>query len=86
MSTVTDDETKQNIAANIRRMLHQLGLSQNGLAHAIDESPTRINQYAQAKKMPGAGVLSRICEQLGLSLDEIIAPPPRRGGGRKKSA
>jgi len=89
MSTVTDNETKRNIGANMLRFMAELGLSQNALAHEIGESPTRINQYAQAKKMPGAGVLHRICERLGRSLDEITSPPPRNGrgeSGRKKSA
>lgn len=85
---MTDEETLRNIGANLRRFMAEIGLSQNALAHEIGESPTRINQYCLARKMPGAGVLQRICERLGKSLDEIIAPPPKngRGGGRKKSA
>lgn len=87
MQAVEDIEVKENIGANIRRLLAARKISQNGLATLIDESPTRINHYAQAKKMPGAGVLSRIAEALGVTTDDLIAPPPDRRGGRgKKSA
>ena len=85
MSTVSDDETKHNIAANIRRLLTVRNQSQNGLANAIGESPTRINQYAQGKKMPGAGVLTRIAEEFKVSLDELISPPPAFRGRKKVS-
>ena len=82
---MTDDQTLRNIGANMRRLLATHSLSQNQLARDINESPTRINQYVQAKKMPGAGVLSRIAERFSVTTDEIIGqPPPRRG--RKKSA
>lgn len=83
---MTDAQAKKNIAANLRRLLAVRDVSQNGLAREIDESPTRINQYCQAKKMPGAGVLSRIAEFFEVTIDELIgqnSPPPRRG---RKSA
>jgi transcriptional regulator with XRE-family HTH domain len=86
MSTVTDDQTLRNIADNLRRLLAIHKLSQNGLARDIGESPTRINQYAQGNKMPGAGVLSRIAERFSVSTDEIIGLPPRAPRGRKKTA
>lgn len=82
---MSDDETKHNIAANIRRLLAVRNLSQNGLAHAIGESPTRINQYTQGKKMPGAGVLTRIAEELKASLEELVSPPPSVRSRKKVS-
>jgi transcriptional regulator with XRE-family HTH domain len=85
MSTVSDDETKKNIAVNLRRLLGSRKISQNGLANLIEESPTRINQYAQGKKMPGAGVLTRIAEKLGVTIDDIVSPPSSRHR-RKNSA
>lgn len=83
---MTDDQTLRNIAANILRLLALHGISQNGLARDIGESPTRINQYAQGKKMPGAGVLSRIAEYFGVTTDELMGQPPSRPSRRKKSA
>lgn len=83
---MTDYETLGNIAANLLRLLSEHDLSQNGLARDIGESPTRINQYAQGKKMPGAGVLSRIADRFGVSTDDLINPPPPPPRGRKKSA
>ncbi len=85
MSTVSDNQALANISGNLRRLLVARAVSQNGLAREIGESPTRINQYVQGKKMPGAGVLSRIAEFLDVSIDEIVGQkPPRRSG--KKSA
>ena len=82
---MSDDETLKNIARNLRRLLIAAGVSQNGLARDIEESPTRINQYVQGKKMPGAGVLTRIAEYFSVSTDELIGHTPRRRR-RKKSA
>lgn len=85
MSTVDDNTTLKNIAKNLRRLLATHKLSQNGLAREIEESPTRINQYVQGKKMPGAGVLSRIAERFSVTTDEIIGLQTAKRGGKKSA-
>ena len=79
----SDQQTKRNIAANLRRMLGARKVSQNGLARLTEESPPRINAYCNARMMPGVGVLARIAEVLETTIDDLVAPPKR---GTKKSA
>lgn len=81
---MTDDQTLRNIAANLLRLLRLHNLSQNALAREIDESPVRINHYCQAKRMPGAGVLSRIAGRFDVTVDQLIGQPPKVS--KKKSA
>lgn len=82
---MSDKTTLKNIAKNLRRLLADNGISQNGLARDIEESPTRINQYVQGKKMPGAGVLSRIAERFSVTTDEIIGLRTAKQGGKKSA-
>ena len=82
---MSDDQTLKNISTNLRRLLAAHEVSQNGLAREIEESPTRINQYVQGKKMPGAGVLTRIAEFFSVSTDELIGHTVAKRR-RKKSA
>lgn len=82
---MSDDQAKHNIAANLRRLLAVREVSQNGLAREIDESPTRINQYCQGKKMPGAGVLSRIADFFEVTIDELVGQNATRRGGKKSA-
>lgn len=84
---VSDEQAKQNIANNIRRLLAARPSPENQqrwLADATDESAMRISLYVNGRKMPGAGVLARIAEALGVTVDDLLSRPTKNG--RKKSA
>lgn len=89
MSTVTDEEAKANIAANIRRLLAEREPPENQqkwLAEKSGESEMRISLYARGEKMAGAGVLTRIAAALGVSVDELVDDPPPENRRRRRSA
>jgi transcriptional regulator with XRE-family HTH domain len=89
MSTMTDEVAKANIAANIRRLLAMRKAPENQqkwLAEESGESEMRISLYVRGERMASAGVLTRIADALGVSIDELIDDPPPQNGRRKKSA
>ena len=77
---MSDEQTKQNIARNICRLLALRESPENTqawLGERCGESRMRINLYARGEKMASAGVISRIAEALEVSVDELIGSPPR---------
>lgn len=76
MLTDRDREILANIAANVRRLREDAGLSTYELAEKIDEYQPTIWRLEEAKNMPGAGLLARIAESLEVPADVLLAPPP----------
>lgn len=73
---LTDTDAKQNIAANVQRLLVERGMSQSDLAEATDESNARVSLMINAKKCPSAAFLARIAEAVGTTVDELLKRPP----------
>ena len=73
---VSDDQTKNNIAENLRRILESRGLEQKFLADATGENQMTISRIVRGKNVPGAGVLARIAEALDVSIDRLVQAPP----------
>lgn len=76
MLTDRDRELLGNIAANVRRLREAAGLSTYELAEKIDEYQPTIWRLEEAKNMPGAGLLARLAESLGVTADTLLATPP----------
>ena len=72
-----DEELKQNIKANVASRLRLLGWSQKELARRTGENQPTINRVCRGENLPGTGVLHRIAEALGSSLDQLTSPPPQ---------
>ena len=84
MSTVmTDEQTIKNIAENVARLLEEKGMSQAELARATKESEMNISRLVRGTNMPGAAMLSRVADALGVSVDYLIS---RHGGGPGKKS
>jgi transcriptional regulator with XRE-family HTH domain len=85
MQAVTDEQAKFHIASNLLRLRGDKSYSQIARECSTDEHtvyPAQIEKIEKAKHMPGVGLLSRIAEVLGVSVDAMLAPPSR--GDRKK--
>ena len=79
MSTVIDDKTaKENLAANVRRLLEARNLTQMELAEITGEQQSLISRIANGRNMPGGTVLARIAEALDISIDRLLAPSPEK--------
>lgn len=82
---IDDNRGKQNIAANLARLLSERGMSQRQLAVATGDSPMRISLYVNGKTQPVAAALSRIAEALGVSMESLLSDPPKKSRNRVAS-
>lgn len=74
MSTVTDDEAKTTLSANVVRLMGERGWRQIDLANATGENEMTISNVCRGKHAPRAGLLQRIAEALGVSIDALLEP------------
>ena len=74
---ITDEQAVKYIAKNLRLRLSELEMSQGELARQSHSSAVRISQYARGAVMPGSGVLSRIAEALGTTVDGLLSKPAK---------
>ncbi len=72
----TDQQVRDNIAANVRRLLSARGWSQFDLARNTGEKQQTINRICNAKNIPSAAILSRIAEAFDVSLDRLVSDSP----------
>lgn len=75
---ITDEEAKQNIAANIQAMLNAKGLSQADLARITHENAMRVSFVVRGIKIPSASFLNRIAEALNCKMEDIMKPPGKK--------
>lgn len=74
--TERDQEVLQTVSANVRRLREAAGLSMSALARLIDDYPGTIERVEAGKNMPGVGLLMRIAEGLGVTLNDMVQPVP----------
>jgi len=73
---------KETIAQNLIRYRKGLRLSQDRLAEQVGLTRQVINNYENAKTLPDSKDLSRLADQLGITLDDLLRPlngPPDTG-------
>ena len=77
---MTDEQAKFNIAANLLRLRGIKSYSQIARECSTDDHtvyPGQIEKIEKAKHMPGVGLLSRIAEVLGVSVDDMLVEPSK---------
>lgn len=76
MKTVlTDEVARENLKANLARLLEERGFTRYRLARVTGESDQTIKNVADGVHMPRAGLLSRLAEALGVSMDDLVHQP-----------
>lgn len=83
MQAVSDQEALEHIAANVLRLRGER--SQYWLAKEVGSYPANIARIEKGETMPGAGLLSRLAEALGVSVQTLLDPPPKSKGRRRAS-
>ena len=79
MSIVIDDKTaKENLAANVRRLLEARNLTQMQLADMTGQQQPLISRVVNGRNMPGGTVLARIAEALDISYDGLRVTHPEK--------
>jgi transcriptional regulator with XRE-family HTH domain len=84
MNTVTNDEVKENLAENLRRILASRGWTGLKLAAESGESQPTISNILRAQHVPNAGTLSRIAKTLDTTMDYLISKPEAIGPKRRE--
>ncbi len=85
MQAVTDEQAKLHIAANLMRLRGEKSYSQLARECSTEDEtvyPATIERIEKMKHMPGVGLLSRIAEVLGVTVDTMLSAPNSRD--RKK--
>lgn len=79
MSTVqTDKAILKILSINLSRLKAESGWSYRDLEGMTGDSFMTIHAVVTGKSMPGAGVLSRLAEAFGVSVDSLLTAPSRR--------
>ena len=79
MSTVIqDNQARQHIAANLRRILSERQLTQSQLAGMTGDTEMTISRICRGICTPGIGVICRIAEALDVSVDRLAGQPPKK--------
>ena len=69
MSTKSLDEI---ISENLRREIETSGKTKSEIAQAIGVSKPTVSQYLSGRIQPSLSTLSKLCNYLGCSADEIL--------------
>lgn len=69
-------DVRKRLAANLRRLREEAGLSQEkfGLEHGIDR--TYISGIERGTRNPTVTVVQRLAEALGMDVADLLALPP----------
>lgn len=70
------------LGERLREERDRRGLSLRELARRLEVSPSLVSQIETGKIQPSVRTLYAMVSELGVSLDEVFAPPRRPGGGR----
>ena len=75
---IQNEQTRQNIAENLRRILQDRGLTQVSLASMSGDTEMTISRVCRGICTPGVGVIVRIAEALDVSIDRLAGAPPEK--------
>jgi transcriptional regulator with XRE-family HTH domain len=64
-----------NIMANARRLIDELGLKDQEFARRVGVTPQVVSRWLNRKANPGLDVVDRIAEALGVSVEELARDP-----------
>jgi transcriptional regulator with XRE-family HTH domain len=77
MSTViSDEQARNNIAANLQRIIEERGITQTQLAAQSDQPIMTINRLVRGQNEPRIALVARVAEALDVSVDRLVAAPP----------
>ncbi len=73
-------DVRQAFAANLRRLRHAKGLSQETLAYEAGVNRTYLSKLEKGVSYPGLEVIAKLSDVLGVEPAELLNMP-RRGRG-----
>jgi transcriptional regulator with XRE-family HTH domain len=76
-------DLRQVFAANLRRLRHARGLSQEDLAHEADVNRTYMSKIEKGGTWVGLEIIGKLAAVLEVEPAEFLKLPTRRGTRRK---
>ncbi|HKD30128.1 MAG TPA: helix-turn-helix transcriptional regulator [Xanthobacteraceae bacterium] len=71
-------DLRQVFAANLRRLRHAKGLSQEGLAYAAEVNRTYVSKIETGATYVGLEIIGKLATVLEVEPAELLRVPPRR--------
>ncbi len=71
-------DLRQVFAANLRRLRHARGLSQENLAYEADVNRTYMSRLEKGASYPGLEIIGKLARVLQVEPAELLRLPPRR--------
>ena len=76
-------DLRQVFAANLRRLRHKRGLSQEDLAHSADVNRTYMSKLEKGGSYVGLEIVVKLASVLQVDPAELLKLPPKRSPRRK---
>ena len=70
-------DLRQVFAANLRRLRHAKGLSQEDLAYEADVNRSYMSRLEKGASYPGLEIIGKLATVLGVEPAELLRLPPR---------
>jgi transcriptional regulator with XRE-family HTH domain len=71
-------DLREVFAANLRRVRHEKGLSQDDLAYEAEVSRSYLSQLEKGAFYASLRIVGRLAKTLGVEPAELLKLPPRR--------
>ncbi len=75
-------DLRQVFAANLRRLRHAKGFSQEDLAYEANVNRTYMSKLERGGSYPGLEIIGKLAAVLEVEPAEFLKLPPRRGARR----
>jgi transcriptional regulator with XRE-family HTH domain len=76
-------DLRQVFAANLRRLRHAKGLSQENLAYEADVNRTYMSKLEKGGSYPGLEIIGKLAAVLGVEPAELLKLPAKKTPRRK---
>jgi transcriptional regulator with XRE-family HTH domain len=79
-------DLRQIFAANLRRLRHQKGLSQETLAYEAEVNRSYLSKLERGAAYAGLEIIGKLANVLGIEPAELLKLPIRKRGRSKRDA
>lgn len=75
MSDVVADTQRRIFADNLRRIMHEKGISQDDIVQGLGYSSSTVSDWYNAKKYPRVKKMQELADMLGVSVSDLRDEP-----------
>ena len=72
-------DLRQAFAANLRRLRHAKGISQEDLAYEANVNRTYVSKLEKGVSYPGLEIIAKLADALGVEPAELLMLSPKSG-------